>query len=1262
MTALVLKEQAQAIYSSMDAFFESESFEIEAFNSFLANDGALPWVKVSIGRSQLLKQTLTPAPYDPIAQLVPFEDSVEISLSGQLKAEKLKATIHYALGLIGLGKIRPSDTYSLWISEQDLQFRSGEGWAYQVKENYPQWFAEPRRKVESLEECTPKEKALLGLWHLIGEKIGTSRSLHPLAIEYQQAAYQRQAAERLLSQLEEYSGAMLCDDVGLGKTYIATTVMVHYANWWHEHCKQQGVPEHQDSFRITVLAPNSVVSTWQREAIPPLSAFGVPINHIRVFSHNKLSRITSSSSVLAREHNRLSDLEHLLASDLVIVDEAHNFRSTTAARTQVLRDFLRYQPRKEFLRKVLLLTATPINNSLDDLEQELSLMFSSQLQLSDKVTAEAYRREALEKIQRMCERAVEEKNNNKNLSSLILHGKASHKIPAKTDFRSGLDFGPQIADLKKYLKEQNKVLENLQIEVRNAANDVVPEVDANKERATISRSRVAGELLDRIVVQRSRQLCKAIERQQNSDVEILFRPDTGEPERLYYEDEFDETKGVLESFLPLFGEPGFQSGAENDEQSASDPASRPLSFKAYMWYDVRQALKSAGETSSVVGLQRALVLKRLESSPVAFLITLLRLLVLHARHLNELTALCRACQDSERLGALDTELALVQSLVSNKAKQQLLTLVTRASFDISSSDEGFISQLARQYTGEAASLDLDDDIPVQVRMEFDTQEGETTLESEQLCRLWELKDYLLQDFETLLHVGPQVASLVFSQFSISEWPRNFCEGKDTISWPRTESWARRLLTDAKVFELIKRLLLARRLGQKVIVFSQFTDSLAYVYSVCEALQALDEQSQVKLSKRFSSKAGIIVAREEFSDLLSVIDKVTGGTEERDDVVNRFAPYYRIGPMPPKVQANEFDEFATEEQADLLAEWQSSWRGAMHSPLDVLFASDVLAEGVNLQDAALLINWDVHWNPVKMIQRAGRIDRRLNPAIETLQIWPELQALAVQEGKPIPAYYWHTHTVEAPITVNMILPDELEEELKLRERIASKTLAIDFTLGLEQGTGAEADWMSNYKYQGVQSLNAFQKERAIETIATLYESIAIRFTEIGIRKDWFEDLDSWVIERGAEECAPLLALADMGLEDMVDGHKQYSRVLTPIKRNDHLCWMWTEQRSQDSALNHWLILDSETLPPDTSPVTEWQPQYSTAVSPEVLLILAHNVMDDATHFDERDVDHYGMSLMQGLSAISAGFFGSDQDREELEVNSFLIIQSSCLTEL
>lgn len=48
--------------------------------------------------------------------------------------------------------------------------------------------------------------------------------------------------------------------------------------------------------------------------------------------------------------------------------------------------------------------------------------------------------------------------------------------------------------------------------------------------------------------------------------------------------------------------------------------------------------------------------------------------------------------------------------------------------------------------------------------------------------------------------------------------------------------------------------------------------------------------------------------------------------------------------------------------------------ATDEPLDVLIATDVLSEGLNLQDANVVVNYDLHWTPVKLIQRIGRIDR------------------------------------------------------------------------------------------------------------------------------------------------------------------------------------------------------------------------------------------------------------------------------------------------
>jgi superfamily II DNA/RNA helicase len=85
--------------------------------------------------------------------------------------------------------------------------------------------------------------------------------------------------------------------------------------------------------------------------------------------------------------------------------------------------------------------------------------------------------------------------------------------------------------------------------------------------------------------------------------------------------------------------------------------------------------------------------------------------------------------------------------------------------------------------------------------------------------------------------------------------------------------------------------------------------------------------------------------------------------------------------------------------------------------DLLISTDVLSEGQNLQDAAHLINYDLHWNPTRMIQRAGRIDR-----------------LGSQHDM---------------ITIYNIFPDqELEALLKLVERLQERLGAINETIGLD----------------------------------------------------------------------------------------------------------------------------------------------------------------------------------------------------------------------
>ena len=129
----------------------------------------------------------------------------------------------------------------------------------------------------------------------------------------------------------------------------------------------------------------------------------------------------------------------------------------------------------------------------------------------------------------------------------------------------------------------------------------------------------------------------------------------------------------------------------------------------------------------------------------------------------------------------------------------------------------------------------------------------------------------------------------------------------------------------------KTLLQERLHGQKVLVFSYFKDTARYLYEKLNSDHAWLESMGNP-----------------------VIDLITGATsgKQREEKVKRFAP-----------KAN----FSKDDSPEELQEY-------LDNKIDILICTDVLSEGQNLQDAGNLVNYDLHWNPVRMIQRAGRIDR------------------------------------------------------------------------------------------------------------------------------------------------------------------------------------------------------------------------------------------------------------------------------------------------
>lgn len=133
-------------------------------------------------------------------------------------------------------------------------------------------------------------------------------------------------------------------------------------------------------------------------------------------------------------------------------------------------------------------------------------------------------------------------------------------------------------------------------------------------------------------------------------------------------------------------------------------------------------------------------------------------------------------------------------------------------------------------------------------------------------------------------------------------------------------------------------------NKKIIVFTAFSDTAEYLYHVI----------QPWAKKELDLECGLVCGSK---------SETTFGENEFNMILTNFSP-----------RSKRRDEL---ENIDKSKE------------LDILIATDCISEGQNLQDCDFLINYDIHWNPVRIIQRFGRIDRlgSLNSCIQLVNFWP-----------------------------------------------------------------------------------------------------------------------------------------------------------------------------------------------------------------------------------------------------------------------------------
>ena len=279
----------------------------------------------------------------------------------------------------------------------------------------------------------------------------------------------------------------------------------------------------------------------------------------------------------------------------------------------------------------------------------------------------------------------------------------------------------------------------------------------------------------------------------------------------------------------------------------------------------------------------------------------------------------------------------------------------------------------------------------------------------------DIEDVDLDDpaFESLL-VGRKVKVLL-KDVDLIRWKQELIEDRNRLATLHAAAAQVDASRDDKLAKL--RDMIAHKCrnpinagNRKVIVFTAFADTARYLYE--------------QLAPWAKATLGIDTAL--VTGTGSNQTTITGLRKDLSSILTTFAPRAKERP----------EEYAGEGE------------------LDLLIATDCISEGQNLQDCDWLINYDIHWNPVRIIQRFGRIDRIGSPneRIQLVNFWPNM---------------------------------ELEEYINLEQRVSGRMVLLDISATgeenlIEQQSG---NLMNDLEYRRKQLLKLQDAVIDLEDLST-----------------------------------------------------------------------------------------------------------------------------------------------------------------------------------
>lgn len=241
-------------------------------------------------------------------------------------------------------------------------------------------------------------------------------------------------------------------------------------------------------------------------------------------------------------------------------------------------------------------------------------------------------------------------------------------------------------------------------------------------------------------------------------------------------------------------------------------------------------------------------------------------------------------------------------------------------------------------------------------------------------------------------IGSKKVKVLLKDIDQIKWRSELEKDKEILEKLLKEAYLINPGRDKKLLELKK--LITNKIqsplnseNKKVIVFTAFADTAKYLYD--------------NISKYCSEELGIHSALVVGSD--NPKSTLKGVKNEFNTILTNFSP-------------------------------RSKERGESNLPeIDILIATDCISEGQNLQDCDYLINYDIHWNPVRIIQRFGRVDRigSKNEVIQLVNFWPNM---------------------------------ELDEYINLEARVSGRMVMLDMSATGEENIITDSENMNDLDYR------------------------------------------------------------------------------------------------------------------------------------------------------------------------------------------------------